>query len=80
MLDQTVKQVSGRQAAASSPMPAGIGRAWVADVTAYSAYPPPGSSAQTASPTAHCVTPGPMAATWPDASSPGRGEAVGGGA
>jgi hypothetical protein len=36
-LDQTVKNVSGRQAAARRSIPLGIGRQWAAGVTAYSA-------------------------------------------
>ena len=80
MFDQTVKAPSGRQAASFRLSPAGIGSAWVAAQAAYSAYPPPGSSAQTLSPIAQRVTPGPQATTVPDPSSPGRGEAPCGGA
>ncbi len=79
-LDQTVKQVSGRQAASAMPIPSGTGTAWLSCVATYSAYPPPGNRAQTLSPICQRVTPGPIATTVPDASSPGRGDALAGGA
>ena len=49
-LCQTVKNVSGSAAASSIENPRGTGRHSGSAATAYSAYPPPGSSAQTASP------------------------------
>src|SRR5262245_25497911 len=79
-LIQTVKNVSGSDAACIKLQPFGSGRQWPAGVTQNCAYPPPGVSAHTWSPIFHCVTPAPSATTAPLTSRPGKSEAPGGGA
>jgi hypothetical protein len=78
-LDQTVKKVSHRQAASRRSIPAGTGRAWAAWSGVFG-IAAAGQQRADRSPTFQRVTPGPMAATSPAASSPGRSEAPGGGA
>ena len=55
-----------------------IGMQFAAGATQYSAYPPPATSAQSASPTFHCVTPAPTATTVPETSMPRMSGAPGG--
>src|ERR1035437_2278172 len=76
---QTVKKVSGSEAASTRDSPLGIGRHCGAGAVQYSAYPPPATSAQTSSPTRHWVTPTPSATMLPETSSPGISDAPGGG-
>src|SRR5690625_431635 len=76
---QTVNRPSGSAAASTIDQPGGTGRQWSAGARASSAYPPPGTRAQTASPTCQVVTPSPQATMRPATSSPRMGEASGGG-
>lgn len=78
-LDHTVQDTSGSAAALSRSTPSGTGSSCPAGTTTFSAYPPPASSAHTSSPTFHPEVPGPSAATRPEHSSPGYGDAPGGG-
>ena len=78
-LDQTVAVTSGSAAASTRSTPLGTGRSWPTGTATFSAYPPPDSRAQTSSPTAQPLTPPPRAAMRPEHSSPGYGDAPGGG-
>src|SRR5436190_9804804 len=78
-LVHTVKNVSGMAAAATRSRPRGTGRHCGAGATQYSAYPPPATSAQTASPSCHSDTEDPTPAIVPATSSPGMSDAPGGG-
>src|SRR5262249_56046774 len=59
--------------------PCGTGSATASSAMQYCAYPPPGTSAATSSPTRQRVTLSPMATTLPAISSPGISGAPGGG-
>src|SRR5512134_2944674 len=78
-LSYTVNQFSGSVAASFSDSPFGTGRQCAAGTVQYSAYPPPGVSAQTMSPGFHCVTSDATSTTFPATSSPSSGDAPGGG-
>src|ERR1043165_4158484 len=76
---QTVKNVSGSDAASTNESPRGTGRHCTAGAVQYSAYPPPATNAQTRSPIFHSRSPGPIPATVPAISNPGVSETPGGG-
>src|ERR1700761_2067000 len=79
-LAQTVKTASGNAAASVTETVLGTGRQHPALATQYSAYPPPGINAQTASPIfQRASTPVPTSAIWPETSIPSSGDAPGGG-
>jgi hypothetical protein len=72
MLLHTVKYASGNEAAATTSMPFGTGSTWPSSTTQYSPYPPPCSSAHTASPALNSRTALPTETTTPETSSPGQ--------
>src|ERR1039457_1702933 len=77
-LAQTVKKVSGMPAASCMEIPRGAGRHCTPGARQYSAYPPPGTSAQTRSPSRQPES-GAAAAMVPATSNPRTGDVPGGG-
>ena len=79
-LAHTVMTASGMAAASRIDTPLGTLMHWPSGTAQNSAYPPPPSRAQTASPTRQReLVPGPSSAICPDTSMPRMGEAPGGG-
>src|SRR5260370_15659602 len=72
-LEYTVQTTSGSAAASVRDRDEGTGSSCPAGAATSDAYPPPESSAQTRSPTARPLPPGPTATTLPQHSTPGHG-------
>src|ERR1700744_2706677 len=78
---QTVKKVSGNEAASSKLNAPGMGKHCPSGIAQYSAYPPPVVRAQTLSPTSQRLTLLPVSVMMPATSNPGIscGASFGGG-